>query len=203
MIAWAIEAARSSALFDHIVVSTEDPDVARIAREAGADVPFVRPASLADDATSTDAVLLHALGECERAYGDVEFGCCIYPTVPFLTTEALARGLALLRNEHAAACFPVVRYDFPIEQAFTLHGAHPRPEWPDKLLARSQDLPEHYHDAGMFYWVDASRFLADPRIFNAQSVAFIISPDEAQDINTPEDWARAELKLAILRARGR
>lgn len=198
MIAYAIRPAVESGLFDHVVVSTDDPGIAVIARAAGAEVPFQRPPALADDSASTDAVVLHGLRECERLWGAVDEGCCIYPAVPFLTAALLARGLEALKVNDASSAFPVVAYDYPIEQAFTLDGGRPIARWPELLLARSQDLPVHYHDAGMFYWFDARRFTSTGQLFNADSAAFVVSTEVVQDINTPEDWRRAELKYQVL-----
>ena len=200
MIAYAIQAACECGLFDHVVVSTDDPETAAVARANGAEVPFQRPSALADDHASTDDVVLHGLRECERLWGKVNEGCCIYPAVPFLTSALLTRGLEALTVNHAPSAFPVVAYDFPIEQAFTLDGKRPVPRWPELLLARSQDLPVHYHDAGMFYWFDTQRFTSTGQLFNPDSAAFVVSPEVVQDINTPEDWRRAELKLQILHA---
>ena len=198
MIAWPIEALKGSGLFDHIVVSTDDPETAGIAREWGAEIPFMRPAELADDHASTDSVVIHAVRECGRVFGKLLRGCCVYPANPFLTAGDLQRGLDLLLEHDATSSFPVVRYEFPIEQAMRLDGARVTASWPDKLLERSQDLPDHYHDAGMFYWFDVGKFLAEGRLLCPDSVVFVISGDRCQDINTAEDWARAELKYRIL-----
>src|SRR6202008_4622527 len=136
MIAWPIEELRAARLFDHIVVSTDDAEIAATAKKCGAEVPFSRPRELADDQASTDSVLLHALTECQRIYGAIERGCCVYPTTPFLAVADLRAGLDLLLANRATSAFPVVRYDFPIEQAFVLEGARPVARWPEKLAAR-------------------------------------------------------------------
>ena len=198
MIAWPIEAAKASGLFDHIIVSTDDAEIAEVAKELGAEVPFIRPPELSDDHASTDSVVLHAMQESQRIYGSLRQGCCVYPTSPFLTTGDLNRGLSILLAHKATSAFPVVKYDFPIEQALLLNGTRPCAKWPDKLMERSQDLPDHYHDAGMFYWFDVEKFLTESRLFCVDSVAFVISSDRCQDINTVEDWARAELKYRIM-----
>ncbi|MBM4436233.1 MAG: pseudaminic acid cytidylyltransferase [Actinobacteria bacterium] len=198
LVAYPIRMAVSSGLFEHVIVSTDDDEIASIAEHYGATVPFRRPAELADDYASTDAVLAHALEQCVRMLGDVDQGCCIYPT-PFIDAGDLRRGMDLLvANPGATSAFPLVAYDFPIEQAFTLDGQQPHPRWPNLLDARSQDLTPHYHDAGMFYWCDVRRFLAAPRLFADDSVAFVIPRDRCQDINTPEDWLQAEHKFIRL-----
>lgn len=198
MIAWSIEAAHASGLFGHIVVSTDDPEIAAVSRQHGAEVPFARPAELSDDLASTDAVLKHALDQAVQTYGRFGSGCCIYPTNPLLTPLDLRRGLDLLVAESAPTAFPVVRYDFPIQQAFLLDGLHPRARWPDQLGARSQDLAPHFHDAGLFYWFDAESFSLSGKLFVDAAVAFEISRDRCQDINTPEDWEAAEVKFRVL-----
>ena len=197
MLAWPIETARASGLFDHVIVSTDDAEIAEVAREYGAEIPFMRPPELSDDYASTDSVVRHATQECKRLYGRLRWGCSIYPG-PFLTTDDLKRGLELLREHEAASAFPIVKYDFPIEQAFLLDGARPCARWADKLTERSQDLPDHYHDAGMFYWFDAEKFLANSRLFCDDAVAFVIPSSRCQDINTPEDWEHAEIKFRVL-----
>ena len=198
IIAYPIETAISSDLFDHVIVSTDDDEIAEMAERYGADVPFRRPPALGDDYTSTDTVLIHALGECRRIFGAVQQCCCIYPANPFLDAVDLHRGLDLLVTHQATSAFPLVRYDFPIEQAFVLEGARPRPRWPDQMMARSQDLIEHFHDAGIFYWCDVEKFLQVERLFTEDAAAFVIPSERCQDINTLDDWARAEYKYRLL-----
>ena len=198
IIAYPIATAISTGLFDHVVVSTDDDYIAETAERHGAEVPFRRPSDLCDDYSSTDSVLAHALRECRRLFGAVQQGCCIYPTTPFLDADDLRRGLDLLVSHHATSAFPLVKYDFPIEQAFVLDGARPRPQWPDKMMTRSQDLVEHFHDAGLFYWCDVEKFMRAESIFAEDTVGFVIPSERCQDINTPEDWARAEQKYLSL-----
>lgn len=198
MIAWPIGAAKESALFDHIIVSSEDAEIAEVARTWGAETPFVRPPELSDDYATTDSVLVHAVQESKRIYGNLLQGCCIYPTSPFLSPGDLNRGLDMLLIHKATTAFPVVKYDAPIEQAFLLDGDRPRAKWPDKIMERSQDLPDHYHDAGMFYWFDVEKFLIEGRLFCDDSVAVVISSDRCQDINTLEDWEKAEIKFRVI-----
>jgi N-acylneuraminate cytidylyltransferase len=201
MIAWPIEAAKATGLFERIVVSTDDSEVAALVREWGAEVPFVRPAELADDFATTDAVLLHAIAECRRLLGDFPLGCCIYPTNPLISPQDLLLGRELLLEHGATSCFPLVRYDFPVEQAFLLDGARPRARWPEKLEARSQDLPDSFHDAGSFYWFDTAKLVAAGRLFGEDIVGFEIPSARCQDVNLPDDWAAAEIKVRLLRER--
>jgi pseudaminic acid cytidylyltransferase len=198
IIARVIEVLTESGLFARVVVSTDDDEIADVSARHGALVPFRRPVDLSDDAATTDAVLLHALAECDRVYGRTERACCVYPTSPFISAQQLGVGLDMLVTHHATSAFPVVKYDFPIEQAFVLDGVRPRARWPEMLLARSQDLVDHYHDAGMFYWVDVAKYVQARELFNSDSVAFPVSNEVCQDINTTEDWARAEMKFRML-----
>ena len=198
IIAWPIEVAKASGLFDHVIVSTDDAEIAEVVQEWGAEVPFMRPSELGKDNTSTDRVVLHALKESQRIYGCLKHGCCLYPTVPFLTQDDLRHGLDMLIDYQTTSAFPVVKYDFPIEQAFLLNGARPRAKWPDKLEVMSQNLPDHYHDAGMFYWFDVEKYLAEARLLCDDSVAFVIPSYRCQDINTLEDWEHAEVKFRVM-----
>jgi N-acylneuraminate cytidylyltransferase len=150
---------------------------------------------------TTDAVLIHAVEEAQRLYGPAEQACCIYPANPLLDAAALRTGLELLLEHQAPCAFPIVRFDFPVQQALKLEdGVHPKFLYPDLVDARSQDLPVAYHDAGMFYWFAPAAFLASGQLFTKDSVAFEIPPERCQDINSPQDWAVAELKYLQLRA---
>jgi pseudaminic acid cytidylyltransferase len=198
LIQWAIDAAAASRLFDRIVVSTDDTEVASLSRNCGAETPFIRPAQLSDDHATTDAVVLHATNEL-RSAAMFSIGCCIYPN-PFVIPSDLQAGHELLSRERATSAFPVVHYDFPIEHAMVLHGTRARPRWPDMLDARSQDLTDHVHDAGLFYWFDVVKFVAAGKLLGDDAVGFLIPSLRTQDLNTLDDWARAEQKFKLLAA---
>jgi N-acylneuraminate cytidylyltransferase len=198
MIAYAIEAALASEVFQHIVVSTDDEEICSLAKQYRAEVPFVRPHELSGDHVGTDAVVAHAVQQCRDIYGPFQYGCCIYPANPFLNAGDLSKGLTFLKSTGATSAFPVVRYDFPIEQALRLKGLKPIPEWPEQMLKNSQDFGNHYHDAGSFYWFDVEKFTVAGELINDDSVAFPIAADRCQDINTADDWAKAELKYRIV-----
>lgn len=198
MIAYAIEAAKEAAAFEHIVVSTDDEEISSLAKQLGAEIPFLRSQQLSGDEVGTDAVLLDAIMKCLDCYGPFEYGCCIYPTNPFLSAPDLQKGLAFLKEKRATSAFPVVRYDFPIEQALMLEGAKPVARWPEHMVKRSQDCAEHYHDAGSFYWFDVEKFIVARELINEDSVVFPIGADRCQDINTVDDWAKAELKYRVV-----
>lgn len=200
MIAWSLETALASALFDHVLVSTDDEEIASIARELGAEVPFMRPAALADDHTSTISVIRHALGWWEENRGSVSLGCCVYPTAPFLRTEDLAAGHTLLQQiPDADYAVSITTFPFPIFRAVRrdAHGRIPM-FWPENQLVRSQDLPEAWHDAAMFYWGKPAAWRMNNFFFSESTVGVPIPRARVQDIDTPEDWVRAEMMAASL-----
>lgn len=193
MIAWSIEAAIASECFDRIIVSTDDEEIAAIAKSLGAEVPFVRPASLADDHTGTVAVVAHAT-EWQNANGTVATEvCCIYATAPFLEPNDLKIGYETLKTSGADYAFSVTSYAFPIQRAITLTpNQRVKMFQPEHFNTRSQDLPEAWHDAGQFYWGRAQAWLTHQPIFSESASAVPISRYRVQDIDTPEDWERAE-----------
>ena len=201
LLAHPISFALQSQLFEHVLVSTDDAEIGSVARQWGAGVPFMRPASLSDDHAVIDDVLIHALSESEKLFGQIEEACCMFPGPPFFSDEDFVATLELMTTHDATSAFPVVKYDFPVEQAFVLDGVHPRPVSPDKILARSQDLVPHYHDAGLFYWVQVQKFKKLGAIFAQDSVALVMPAERCQDINTESDWLSAEMKYRILISR--
>ena len=202
IIAYAIETLKKSALFDHVIVSTDDDEIAETARRYGAETPFVRPSELSDDRATTDDVLLHAVEQIHELHDSGYPACCVYPANPLMTVDTLRQGLDLMLAHKAPSAFPVTRYDFPIEQALILEDeVHPRFRSPELIDARSQDFTPHYHDAGMFYWFAPEAFFTTGRLFSDESVVFEVSAERCQDINTPDDWAIAELKYQRLQPR--
>src|SRR5262249_18631663 len=161
IIAYSIAAARACGLFDRILVSTDDAEIAEVAREAGAEGPFVRPAELSDDHTGTDAVTAHALGWLAAHGAPVEIACCLYATAPFLRADDLRRGYEALIGTGKSFAFSATRYAFPIQRAIrALPGGGVAPFFPQWIDARSQDLEEAHHDAAQFYWGRAEAFRA-------------------------------------------
>jgi N-acylneuraminate cytidylyltransferase len=196
VIAWSIEAARASGCFESIIVSTDDSEIADVARRSGAEVPFMRPRELADDQTGTAAVVRHAIGWHSGSGKKPDPVCCIYATAPFLTGEDLRRGLDVLQSEGARFCFPVARYGSPIQRALRLTSVN-RVEMrePQYVDARSQDLEPAYHDAGQFYWGTAAAWLSGDPLFTNGSAAIVLPGSRVQDIDTAEDWEIAEAKF--------
>lgn len=190
MIAWSIEAASAACVFERIVVSTEDDEVAEISRTLGAEVPFKRPMDIADDFAGTDEVFKHALSVLGVKDGSA---CCLYATAPLVRAEDLRKGFDLIRDKGCASAFSVVKYAYPIYRAMKVNDAG-RLEmlWPEHRDTRSQDLPEVWHDAGQFYWVDVDKYLPEGRLFGPDACPVELPTWRVQDIDTEEDWLRAE-----------
>ena len=201
MIAWSIEAALQSACFDQVIVSTDDAEIAEVARRWGAAVPFVRPAELSDDHTGTIPVIRHAIEWFNRQGQSVEQACCLYATAPFVTAEDLRRGLNVLQGNDCDYAFSVTSFPFPIQRAIRIN-AEGRVEMfsPEHFNTRSQDLEEAFHDAGQFYWGRADAWLQGEMIFSPHSLPVLLPRHRVQDIDTPEDWARAEWLFKAMQA---
>lgn len=201
MIAWSIEAALASGCFDAVVVSTDDDEIAEVAKAHGASVPFMRPAELSDDHTSTIPVIAHAVQWFGDASQRPDQVCCLYATAPFVTAEAIRTGLQVLEEEGVDYAFSVTSYAFPIQRAIRV-SKRGRVEMfqPEHFNTRSQDLEEAYHDAGQFYWGRASAWLAGKALFGANSAPVVLPRHLVQDIDTAEDWLRAEWMFKALRA---
>lgn len=204
IIAYSIETALSSGLFQRVVVSTDSEEIAAVARAHGAETPFVRPAVLADDFAPTADVVLHALDWLANHDEPATQVCCLYATAPFVQASYLRQGLDLLLRSGAASVFTVTSYPASIFRALK-QGPDGRLAmvWPEHELTRSNDLPETYHDAGQFYWLDARRFIAEKRIYSADSRPVVLPRYLVQDIDTPEDWLTAEAMYDALRLQGR
>lgn len=203
MLAWSVEAAQASGLFDRILVSTDDEAIAEVARAAGAEVPFVRPADIADDHTPLAGVIEHGLAWLETEGVAVDRICCILATAPFLRPQDLREGRRVLLEEGVASVFSVTSFAFPVFRALKIEDSGALAMfWPEHELTRSNDLPEAYHDAGQFYWLDAARFRAEARLYTADARPVILPRHLVQDIDTPEDWTRAELMHRVLEESG-
>ena len=195
MIAWSIEAAKAAGCFDRIVVSTDDYGIAEVAKDCGAEIPFLRPSELADDFATTGAVMAHAVRSLDTA---AEY-CCLYATAPFVQSKDLSEALALLTDSCADFVFSATSFPFPIQRAIRVaDDKSVRMVQPEHLLTRSQDLDEMFHDAGQFYWGSAIAFVEQRPFFSPRSRAFLIPRYRVQDVDTPEDWERAELMMGAL-----
>jgi pseudaminic acid cytidylyltransferase len=198
MIAHAISAAKQLGLFEHVVVSTDDEEIACIARAWGAETPFTRPAELADDYTPTVPVIAHAITACQAIGWSIDYACCIYPGVPFIQADDLKRALELLQTSQAAYSFPVTEFPSAIQRALRrLPDGRMQLFYPEFELARTQDLEPAYHDAGQFYWGKADAWLTNNNIHRS-GVGLPIPNWRVVDIDTPDDWERAEILYAAL-----
>ncbi|WP_460536471.1 pseudaminic acid cytidylyltransferase [Chitinimonas naiadis] len=204
MIAYSIVAAQQSGLFDRVVVSTDDQEIMDLARTLGAEVPFVRPAELADDHTTTIAVIQHAISALQAAGEPVDLACCIYATAPFVQARYLHAGFdALTQRTDKAYAFSVTSFPFPVQRAIRLdEEGCVDALYPQYRNTRSQDLEEAYHDAGQFYWGRADAWLRGEVIFSPAALPVILPRYLVQDIDTLEDWRRAEYLYGALLAGG-
>lgn len=194
IIAYSIAAAQQSGLFDQVVVSTDDQEIADVARQLGAAIPFLRPPTLADDHTGTNAVVKHAIGWFDQQGPAVSHACCIYATAPFLQPQYLQQGHDKLLESGKAFVFSVTTFPAPVQRALRLTAAGEIAAlYPQYRQVRSQDLEPAYHDAGQFYWGTAAAFLGDEVLFSPAALPVILPRHLVQDIDTPEDWLRAEL----------
>jgi N-acylneuraminate cytidylyltransferase len=199
IIAYSIDAARACGLFDRIIVSTDDALIAAVARDCGAETPFVRPPELSDDHAGTNEVTAHALVWLAERGQEAEIACCIYVTAPFIRPSDLRRGYEALIGTGKSFAFSVTTFESAIQRAIRLiPGDGVAPFFPQWIDSRSQDLEEAYHDAGQFYWGRAEAFRTGVPIFAAHSVPIVLPRYQVQDIDTPEDWKRAELMYASL-----
>lgn len=201
MIAYAITAAKDSGLFEHIVVSTDDEEIAQIARTWGAETPFVRPVELANDFTATVPVIAHGIEACRSLGWNFAQVCCIYPGVPFMQISDLCGALARLTNSEADYCFPVTEYPSAIQRALKiLSNGKMQPFYPEFETTRTQDLEPGYYDAGQFYWGKAGAWLTNPKIHSC-GVGYVIPNWRVVDIDTLDDWARAEILAPVIMGR--
>lgn len=201
MITWSVEAAGASRCFDRIIVSTDDAEIAKVAVAAGAEAPFPRPKELSDDHAGTLPVIAHAIRWMLESGEQPTEVCCIYATAPFIQPEDLVQGLARLVEAGGDYAFSATAYPFPIQRAFRMTGAGGAEMVnPEQFGTRSQDLEAFYHDAGQFYWGTVQAWLEERPIFSPASRPIILPRDRVEDIDTPEDWRRAEWLFRALQA---
>ena len=201
MILYAIDAARAAGVFDRIVVTTDDAEIAAISASAGADVPFMRPAELADDHTPTVPVIAHAIETCRRMGWPVEQACCIYPAVPLIDAADIVRALELLDRSNTAYVFPVCPFPSPVQRALRREAdGSTSPFYPEYIDTRTQDLEVAYHDAGQFYWGACGAWLQGLSI-HANARTIVLPEWRVVDIDTPTDWDRAEANYQVLARR--
>ncbi|MGM0953501.1 MAG: pseudaminic acid cytidylyltransferase [Pseudomonadota bacterium] len=203
MLAWSVETALASGCFDRVIVSTDDSQIATVAKAYGAEVPFIRPAELANDWAGTAPVIRHAVEWLREADDEPDYVCCLYATAPLLQPESLVKGLERLRQDaDKQFAFSVTSFAFPVQRALCLmpEGQGVKPMFPDMIGHRSQDLEEAFHDAGQFYWGRTEAWLDQLSVFDYHSIPVVLPRYRVQDIDTEEDWETAELVFRALEA---
>jgi len=203
IIAYSIEAALKSNCFDQVIVSTDDDEIAEVAKKYGAQVPFLRPDELSNDYAGTIPVIKHAIEWMEDNKSSVENVCCLYATAPFIRPQIISQAYQQLNNSKADYCFSVTSFVFPIQRAIKIVEKNKVSMfYPEHFDTRSQDLEKAYHDAGQFYWGKAQAFKDESPIFTEVATPYILPRYLVQDIDTPEDWIRAESMYRVLQETG-
>lgn len=201
IIAYSIEAAVASGIFDTVMVSTDDAEIAEIARKFGAEVPFMRSAETANDYAATNDVVMEVLNTYAKHGDCFDVACCIYPTAPLLTADKLRGAVELLQEKNADSVIPVVRFGFPPQRSVIMEDGMLQFKWPEYMFSRSQDLQPFYHDAGQFYCLRVESFLKENKLVMSKTAPLELSELEVQDIDNETDWKIAELKYQMLRMR--
>lgn len=198
IIAYSVEVALSSGLFDEVMVSTDDEEIAELAKSLGAKVPFMRSEKNSDDFSGTFDVIDEVLREYIKQGKEYEYLCCLYPTAPFVSEKLLKDGLKLMKTHDYNTVFPVCSFSAPIQRAIKWDGIKVSMFQPEFMKKRSQDLVPAYYDAGQFYWLNISRMMDEPQLFTSNSGVLILDETEVQDIDYPIDWELAELKYKMI-----
>jgi N-acylneuraminate cytidylyltransferase len=198
IISYSIEAALNSGVFDEVMVSTDDAEIAEISLKYGAKVPFMRSRETSGDYSVTADVIKEVLLEYKKKGNLFDYFCCIYPTAPFITGERLKDAMELLVSSEAESLLPVVKYSFPPQRSLVIKDGLAMMKWPENLNIRSQDLEYFYHDSGQFYVMNADIFLKKNKLITDKTIPLILLETEVQDIDTPDDWTMAEIKYKII-----
>lgn len=199
IIGYSIEVALQTGLFDEVMVSTDDDEIAKIARFFGAHVPFLRSDENSDDFSDTTDVLVEVIEQLRQRGRSYSEFCCIYPTAPFVTAKKLIESHALLQQDNIHSVIPITNYSFPPQRGFVVKEGLVEPVDKAAFEMRSQDLTPLYHDCGQFYWCRTDSFLTHRNIVTNRTVSYLLPEIEVQDIDTEEDWALAELKYELMR----
>jgi len=199
IIAYSIEAALKSNCFSQVIVSTDDDEISEVAKKYGALVPFVRPDELSNDYAGTIPVIKHAIEWMEDNNNYIENVCCLYATAPFIQSKIISKAYQQLQDSNSDYCFSVTSFSFPIQRAIKIvQGDKVNMFYPEHFNTRSQDLEEAYHDAGQFYWGKAQAFKDESPLFSEVATPYVLPRYLVQDIDTMEDWIRAEAMYKVL-----
>ncbi len=198
ILAYSIEAALGSGLFDEVMVSTDSTEIADIAERFGAKVPFYRSDATSNDYATTNDVILEVLDKYERRGENFDIAVCLYPTAPFVTAQKLISAVKELEDSDADTLIPVVPFSYPPQRALIIDQGKLRFLYPENLDARSQDLMPHYHDVGQFYVIRTEAFKVNKKLMVGNILPFIVDEREVQDIDNESDWAIAEMKYKLM-----
>ncbi len=198
IISYSIKAALESGCFDNVIVSTDDEEIAQVAKKFGAEVPFLRSSKNSDDFANTTDVLKEVLQKYESQGAKFDIACCIYPTAVFVTAENLKKAMELFLKTNADSLIPVVKFSYPIQRSLRITDGLLEFIYPENLNKRSQDLETAYHDCGQFYFFKPSSLFSKNSIFTSRSVPFELNDYEVQDIDDENDWRLAEIKYQLL-----
>lgn len=199
IIAYSIEAALNSAVFDEVMVSTDDEEIAEVARQYGASVPFLRSAETSNDYATTVDVLLEVVNNFKEKGKSFDIVCCLYSTAPFVTPERLKEATSQI-SDNVDACFTIVQYSYPIQRSLRINESeHVEMMFPEHLKSRTQDLEKVYHDAGQFYFVKTDALIQEKTVWCKRTAPLILSELEVQDLDTLTDWQLAEMKYKLLK----
>jgi pseudaminic acid cytidylyltransferase len=200
IIKYSINAAKESGVFDEIMVSTDDTEIAEIAKSLGAKVPFMRSVENSADKAATAPVLEEVIMEYKKLGQEFDYVCCIYPTAVFVTGERLQKAKQMLVGSGVDSVVPVMRFGYPIQRALKIKkDGRVEMFWPGNYNARSQDLEPAYHDCGQFYFLKVDSFLKQKILFMKSTMPLEVPESEAQDIDNEEDWKIAEIKFNLLK----
>lgn len=199
IITYSIEAALKTKLFDEVMVSTDDIEIAEIAKKSGASVPFLRSEKTSNDYAIIKDVLIEVLSEYERFGKKFDEVCCIFSTAPFIEIKDILDSHNILEEKKASSVVPVVKFSYTIFRSLKIENDKLVMNWPENYVKRSQDLPVAYHDAGLFYWYNKSYFYEKNPSFGIDAYPYIMEEEKVQDIDTPEDWKIAEMKYKLLK----
>lgn len=198
ILAYSIEAAVQSGVFDTVMVSTDDVEIAQTAEKYGAQVPFLRSEETSSDHATTSDVIWEVLSEYEKRGRHFDMACCLYPTAPFVTAEKLKDAVGRLSACDADTLIPVVAFSYPPQRALIMREGRLAPKYPEYLDSRSQDLEPHYHDVGQFIVFRTEAFRKNRRLMVGNILPLVVSEMEVQDIDNPADWKIAEMKYRLM-----
>ena len=199
IIAYSIKAAIDSNCFDKVIVSTDDEEIASVSKFYGAEIPFIRPQELSNDYIDTISVIKHAIEWFEDNNITIKYVCCLYATAPFIQSKIISDAYVQLKDSEASYCFSVTSFPFPIQRSIKITSQNRlNMFYPEQFNSRSQDLEEAYHDAGQFYWGHSNAFKEELPVFSELATPYLLPRFLVQDIDSTEDWIRAEAMYQVL-----